>query len=164
MDANGKRFQRSIACTPEYASPEQAAHVLEREDIEPLDGRSDLYSLGVMAYLMLTGELPFERGNSSIELLQKRLEVEARPLTATGVKVPRALAHFVERCLERNRDQRFAEASEAYDALDAIVNPPVGRVVAKVVVPVVALAALAVFLVWQVRVRERFVPFQNPIA
>ena len=58
--AGSDQSGRVAACTPEYAAPEQCAHVLNQPDLVPLDGRADLYSLGIMAYQMVTGGFPFE--------------------------------------------------------------------------------------------------------
>lgn len=118
-------MRRCQGCTPEYASPEQAAHVLGMPEIVALDGRSDLYSLGVMAFQMLTGELPFARPVLRTDYLRLHLSGQPRKIAATSVKVPRSLARFVERCLAKDRDARFRDANEAYGALERIVHPPV---------------------------------------
>ncbi len=116
-------LRRCHGCTPEYASPEQAAHVLGLPDVLPLDGRSDIYSLGVMGYQMLTGALPFARPVVRSDYLRLHLSGKPRRITATGVKVPRDLARFVERCLQKDRELRYPDAREAYAALERVVRP-----------------------------------------
>ena len=96
---------RTKGCTPEYASPEQVDHVMYKEDIVALDGRSDLYSLGVVAFEMLTGQLPF-KAKSRLDVLRMHQEDPAPRVGSMGVKVPRKLAVFVDRCLQKDRDKR----------------------------------------------------------
>jgi serine/threonine-protein kinase len=94
----------AVAGTPEYMSPEQA------EGQDDLDGRSDLYSLGAVAYFLLTGGPPFRRANP-VQLLL----AHARDPVPPPAGVPADLAAVVLRCLEKDRDRRFADAA----ALDA---------------------------------------------
>ncbi|MFN0244555.1 MAG: protein kinase domain-containing protein [Planctomycetota bacterium] len=135
-----KGFRRCSGCTPEYASPEQSAHVLGLDDIRTLDGRSDLYSLGVMAFQMLTGHLPFTRPLSRADMLRLHLHRPPRRLGSMGVKVPRALAHFVDRCLQKDPDDRFPDTHIALRAMQAIVHPPIGKRVALIGVPLLLVA------------------------
>ena len=81
--------------TPTYMSPEQA--VGDRD----LDGRSDLYSLGVLGYHMLTGKPPFTAGNS-MALLLKHVSERPRPIVETRPEAPKSLCDAIERAL-RNR-------------------------------------------------------------
>ena len=135
--------QRTSACTPEYASPEHAKHVLGDDDIVPLDGRADLYSLGVIGFQMLTGQLPFAADRRDRrELLREYIDTPRPSVSSAGVRVPRKLARFVDRCLEVDRDDRFESTDEAFEVLSAIVHPPVWKMVAAVTVPLVLLAAL----------------------
>jgi len=124
IDADGRPFRRSTACTPEYASPEQCAHVLGRADIVPLDGRSDLYSLGVVAFRMLTGRLPFEPSDLRTDTIRVHADEPALTVAATGVAVPKRLARFVDRCLEHDPGRRFGSAHEALEELRSIVERP----------------------------------------
>jgi serine/threonine-protein kinase len=145
-DKQGTPFLRVSSCTPEYASPEQCAHI-KGQHMKPLDGRSDVYSLGVMAYHMLTGKFPFDAPKRRIDLIKTHMEGTSKTVAESGIKVPKDLASFVDRCLIRDRDLRWGSAEEAYHALDRIVHPPVWRRVAAVLAPVaVVVGALFIWI------------------
>jgi DNA-binding NarL/FixJ family response regulator len=94
--------------SPYYMSPEQAQGL-------PVDERSDLYSLGIICYEMLTGSKPFH-GNTPIELMQQHVQAE-RPT------LPAALAHWqplLALLLARDVDERMASARATVAALDAL--------------------------------------------
>ncbi len=91
--------------TPAYMSPEQSAG--DRE----IDGRSDLYSLGVVAYQMIAGELPF-RATSTPAMLVKHLSERPTPVDQRRPDCPPDLAAAVMRLLEKEPAQRFASADE----------------------------------------------------
>jgi len=98
--------------TPTYMSPEQCAG--DRE----LDGRSDLYSLGVVAYQMLSGSVPFS-GSGTAAILVKQLSEAPVPLSQRSPSVPPALSAATMRLLAKNPDQRFPNAAAFLRALDA---------------------------------------------
>lgn len=98
--------------TPEYMSPEQIRG-------EELDGRSDLYSLGILMYQMLCGALPFT-GDSVLEIATAHLTETASPLVDRCGDIPIGLAEFVARLMARRRDDRFPSAAEARQALLAV--------------------------------------------
>ena len=100
-----------IAGTPQYMAPEQV------DGMSALDGRADLYALGVMMYEMLTGEVPW-KGDSAIAIAARRL-VTAPPDLAEIAPVPEALAEVVRRCMARDPDARFRAAEEVRTALRA---------------------------------------------
>jgi hypothetical protein len=106
----------SVVGTPSYMSPEQAAG---RPDI---DGRSDLYSLGVMAYAMLSGRLPFE-GKTPGDVLAKHLTQEPPPLRTLAPALSDATAQTVERCLAKDPARRFSDARSLKQALGVAVEP-----------------------------------------
>ncbi len=123
--------RRSSACTPEYASPEQCQHILPDYDIVPLDGRSDLYSLGVMAFRMLTGEFPFAKPPNRRDWLRLHITETPKRVRDVNKKIPKPLARFVDRCLATDRDKRWPTTREAYAALFRIAHPPVWKPVLK---------------------------------
>ena len=97
--------------TPAYMSPEQALG--ERE----LDGRSDLYSLGVVGYHMLAGETPFKASNTPA-MLVKHVSERPRPIRERRPEVPAYLAVAIDRALAKRPEDRWADAAEFRDALD----------------------------------------------
>jgi serine/threonine-protein kinase len=99
--------------TPAYMSPEQAMGEGE------IDGRSDLYSLACVGYQMLAGELPFRASNTP-SMLMKHLSDPLRPLNSVRPGVPKSLAQVIERTLAKKPHQRWKDAAEFRDALDAI--------------------------------------------
>jgi serine/threonine-protein kinase len=96
--------------TPTYMSPEQAMG--ERD----LDGRSDIYSLGVVAYQMLTGEPPFVASNTPA-MLMKHVSERPRPLAERRYGLPPALCAAVDRALAKRPDERWPDAAAFRDAL-----------------------------------------------
>lgn len=112
----------ALALTPAYCSPEQAARALGDPAAGALDGRSDLFSLGVIAYRMLVGAMPWSESGSLFATLKTRCEVDALPL-AGDARVPRRLARFVERCLARDPGARFASVRAAHAELARILAP-----------------------------------------
>ena len=97
--------------TPAYMSPEQALG--ERE----IDGRSDLYSLAVVGYHMLTGETPFKAVNTPA-MLVKHVSERPRPVRDRRPDVPAYLAVAIDRALSKRPEDRWTDAAEFRDALD----------------------------------------------
>ncbi|MGH7629228.1 MAG: protein kinase domain-containing protein [Gemmatimonadales bacterium] len=97
--------------TPSFMSPEQAAG--ERE----IDGRSDLYSLGIVGYQMLTGELPFSAPTVA-GILMKQITEVAPDVRSLRVDVPEDLALAVARCLEKDPQNRWPTADGLRRALE----------------------------------------------
>ncbi|HUR91600.1 MAG TPA: protein kinase [Gemmatimonadaceae bacterium] len=98
--------------TPAYMSPEQAA------GDSSIDGRTDLYSLGVVAYQMLSGELPFDAPNTPA-MLVKHLSELPRPISDRTRGVPPDLARAVMLMLEKSPDARFPSAGALAVALES---------------------------------------------
>ena len=98
--------------TPSYMSPEQAAG--ERE----IDGRSDLYSVGIVAYQMLSGELPFNAPTVA-GILMKQITETAPLLHENYPDVPEDLSLAVARCLEKDPDNRWPSADALRRALES---------------------------------------------
>jgi len=92
-----------VVGTPLYMSPEQASGARE------IDGRSDLYSLGVLGYAMLAGRTPFE-GQGFQELIVQHISREPPPLEALAPDAPRDLVAAVTKCLAKAPEQRWADA------------------------------------------------------
>jgi tetratricopeptide (TPR) repeat protein len=101
-----------IVGTPDYLSPEQARG-------EAVDGRSDIYALGLLLFEMLSGRLPFG-GDSYAERLAQRIGGRARDLRDVGVAAPARVRAVVRRCLERNPARRYQSAEQLLAALDAL--------------------------------------------
>ena len=97
--------------TPAFMSPEQAAG--ERE----IDGRSDLYSLGIVSYQMLTGELPFNAPTVA-GILMKQITEPAPDVRMRRQDVPEDLALAVSRCLEKDPENRWPTADALRRALE----------------------------------------------
>jgi eukaryotic-like serine/threonine-protein kinase len=88
-----------VAGTVSYMSPEQAIG-------RALDHRSDIFSLGVVLYEMLTGKRPFD-GDTSIETLDNIIHAEPMPVARFNYAVPPDLDRVVRKCLEKDRERRY---------------------------------------------------------
>lgn len=107
IDPSRARQRDSMVCgTPSYMSPEQASG-------ESLDGRTDLYSLGVVMYEMLSGTTPI-RGSHPRELLARQRTVAPLPLRSNPrcAHVPPRIEAIVHRCLEKDPARRYQSASD----------------------------------------------------
>lgn len=100
----------AIVGTPLFMSPEQSM------DGGQVDARSDLYSLGAVAYAMLTGRAPIT-GNSAVDVLSRRQLEDPVPLRELAPGLPTDFAYIVMRCLERDPDQRWPDAGALQNAL-----------------------------------------------
>ncbi len=109
-ESSGETASGMVLGTPEFMSPEQAA-------AEEIDGRSDLYALGVVAYFALTGNLPFT-ATSAHAMLAKHLTETPVSLAIAARGAPRPLTEAVDRCLEKSPDARFATGEALADALE----------------------------------------------
>jgi predicted Ser/Thr protein kinase len=92
----------AVLGTLSYMSPEQARG-------RGLDARSDIFSLGVVLYEMVTGELPF-KGDTPLDTMHAIAYEEARPVTAIRRSLPPRMHQIVSRCLRKNREDRYADA------------------------------------------------------
>jgi serine/threonine protein kinase len=156
--------------TPEYMSPEQA-------EVKEVDERSDIYSLGVILYEMVTGRVPFE-GETPLGIAMKhKSEVPKNP-KELNAQVPDDLSRVILMCLEKDKGKRYQSASALRSELEKIEKgiPTTERIVPKrkpmtsreitvkfnlkkLVLPAVAVIAVLVtaFLVW------RFIPKKKPV-
>ena len=123
--------QGMVLGTPPYMSPEQFTG-------QPIDVRSDIYALGVMAYEMLTGRLPWE-ANTAWEWASKHMTEPPTPLERQplGPNVPDSMRSAITRALAKNKDERFGSVREFFDAFS-------GGAVAPVSVPTAAGASAAI--------------------
>ncbi len=101
--------------TAQYVSPEQATG-------ESVDGRSDLYSLGVVGFLALTGRLPFD-GEDLHALLAMHVSRPAPPLLSVAPGAPRKLAQALDRCLAKAPADRFPDGEALAEAVATAVEP-----------------------------------------
>jgi serine/threonine-protein kinase len=107
--------------TPEYMSPEQALG--KRGD--QLDGRSDLYSVGIVMYRMLTGELPFSADNT-VEMILHHLKTPPRPPheLKPELGIPDVVSAIVMKALQKDREQRYGTAAEMAKAIKQARGSP----------------------------------------
>lgn len=114
--AGGEQRTRAgdILGTPQYMSPEQARG-------ERLDGRSDLFSAGIVLYQMLTGKRPFQ-GDSLVSLAMQITTAEPRPIEQLRPEVPTAVRRIVARCLAKSSDRRYRSGKELADALTKVLT------------------------------------------
>ena len=104
-----------VVGTPQYVSPEQASGKIG----DLIDGRSDLYSLGVVLYQMLTGHLPFT-SDTPVGFLIHHLQTAPTPPNGLRppVHLPDSVSSLLMKALEKDRDQRFQTAEEFIAALN----------------------------------------------
>jgi len=106
--------------TPQYMSPEQAMG--KRGD--ELDGRSDLYSLGMVMYQMLTGDLPF-KAETTMEMLLAHLQKQPTPIRELrpDLQIPDSIAQVVMRTLEKDPEMRPASAKALIEEIERAEKP-----------------------------------------
>jgi serine/threonine protein kinase/tetratricopeptide (TPR) repeat protein len=156
--------------TPEYVSPEQA-------EAGEVDHRSDIYSLGVILYEMVTGRVPFE-GETPLGVAMKHKSEAPPSPKALNPQLSDDLSRLVLRCLEKDRTRRYQTVEELLDDLRKIEKgvPTIERLEArkpltareitvtfrlkKLLIPASALIALLVIMIilWMVRPREEAGP------
>jgi hypothetical protein len=114
LETTGLTAGGELIGTPEYMSPEQATG-------GALDGRTDLYSLGVVGFYALSGRLPFESTTIPALLIQ-HATASPPPLAPLAPGAPRALTQAVMRCLEKDPETRFSDAKGFADALSVALE------------------------------------------
>jgi serine/threonine-protein kinase len=105
--------------TPSFMSPEQLAG-------RKIEGRSDLFSLAVSLYQLLSGKLPFE-GESMAQLMFRIANEPPADILAANPAVPARLAAFLDRALQKNPDERFQTGEEFGGALRAAAGDGAAR-------------------------------------
>lgn len=118
--------------TPRYMSPEQV-------DLSHVDARSDLYAFGLILCELVTGTLPFEHVDSTMQMMYQRVHEPPKDPKKLNPELPDYLAKIIQKCLERDVALRYQSAAEILADLDASHAPilnhhsRVASVVAKVV-------------------------------
>lgn len=116
VSTTGKQM---VLGTPHYISPEQARGM-------PLDGRTDIYALGVTMYRASTGELPF-RSSDWYELARLHVEQAPEPPRKRNADISKAFEKIVLCCLEKDRENRYASAEDLAEALEEVLEPAGGK-------------------------------------
>ena len=104
----------AIIGTPSYMSPEQA-------NGDPLDGRSDVYSLGIVVFELITGTEPFQ-ANTPIAMLLKQINERVPSLTAYRDNIPEAVDRVIAKATEKNPADRYGSPGEMAAAFEAAVR------------------------------------------
>jgi tetratricopeptide (TPR) repeat protein len=111
LDSEGMTQTGALIGTMEYMSPEQAMG-------KELDQRSDLFTLGLIFYELLTGNLPF-KADTALASLLRRTQERAVPISQVNREIPQDLSNIVSKCLERGPDQRYQTVQDLLNDLDA---------------------------------------------
>jgi serine/threonine-protein kinase len=117
--ANSKTKTGMVLGTPSYMSPEQLAG-------KKIEGRSDLFSLAVSLYQMLSGKLPFE-GESMAQLMFKIANEAPTDILSVNPNVAPALVAFLDKALSKNPDERYQTGEEFAGALRASMSGPAAQ-------------------------------------
>jgi eukaryotic-like serine/threonine-protein kinase len=115
--------------TPEYMAPEQALG-------QTVDGRADLYALGVILYEMLSGSRPFS-SQSQVGILGQQLSKLPPPISerAPGIIVPPSVEHVAMKLLAREASERYQSAAEVVDVANRLLAPIPGRGIYRFTLP-----------------------------
>ena len=117
VDAPNKEHRTMVGAvlgTPQYMSPEQVEGL-------PVDGRSDLFSLGVILYQLITGEKPFV-SETLTSLLMKIVQEDPEPIDVKKRDIPQSLKKVVEKLLSKKPENRFQSGKELATALRSVVH------------------------------------------
>ncbi len=106
--------------TPEYMSPEQV-------EGKEADQRSDIYSLGIILYEMLTGRLPFE-GDTPLAIAVKHKTEAPRDPKLVNAQIPEDLSRVILKCMEKDRARRYKSAEDVVSELDRIDKGKTGAI------------------------------------
>lgn len=106
----------AIMGSPHYMSPEQLI------DSKTVDGRSDIWALGVILYEISTGTMPFQ-AETMPEIVAKVLSVTPPPPSQIRPGLPTNFDSLVQRCMDKNRDNRYQSVQEVMQALTSFINP-----------------------------------------
>ena len=112
LRAKGLTGEGIIIGTPEYMSPEQA-------EAKEVDNRSDIYSLGIILYEMVTGKLPFE-GDTPLSIVMKHKGEIPKDPKEINPQIPDDLRQVILKCLEKDKEKRYQSAGEVQTELGKI--------------------------------------------
>jgi serine/threonine protein kinase len=117
-----------VVGTPLYMSPEQ---FMGKKEGGEIDGRTDIYALGVVLYQMITAQVPFE-AETPYALMLQHLQGTVRPPheLKPELHIPEALSRVILKAMEKSREQRFQTAEDFIEALDQVANATVANVIA----------------------------------
>ena len=107
-------FTASVVGSVHYFSPEQAQGLA-------VTAQSDIYSLGIVFYEMLTGKVPFD-GNNAVSVARKQVEEQPPPLTTYWPEAPDALQRIIDKALAKNCKDRYATAEDMKNDLMEVKN------------------------------------------
>jgi WD40 repeat protein len=127
----------SIMGTPDYMAPEQA------QDSRAADSRADIYALGCSLYQLLTGRVPFPKGDA-VDKIRQHVKEEPEPLARQRPDVPRGLAAVVAKMMAKDPAQRYQTPAEVAEALRPFARPEEVRPRRRSRLPAVALALIVV--------------------
>ncbi|MCK4836050.1 MAG: serine/threonine protein kinase, partial [Candidatus Aminicenantes bacterium] len=100
-----------VVGTPYYMSPEQA-----KGKINDIDRRSDIYSMGITLFELLSGEVPF-KGDTPVDILMKIIQKDPPPLRKVNPRIPVDLETIVMKCIEKDPNRRYSSAKELAEDL-----------------------------------------------
>ncbi len=112
LKAKGITRAGAIIGTPDYISPEQV-------DGKDVDQRADIYSLGVILYEMVTGQVPFE-GDTPLSIAYKHKHEAPQDPRKINAQIPDDLSHLILKCLEKDKDKRYQSSGELRAELENI--------------------------------------------
>ncbi|MEL6894897.1 MAG: serine/threonine-protein kinase, partial [Planctomycetota bacterium] len=115
-DPSADHSVKSFLGTPGYISPEQAS-----KGSTPVTYQSDLFSIGVVFYELLTGKRPFDAERYQQTLQNIRTQTPP-PASSFNSRVPQRMDAIIQRCLEKSPQRRFQSASQLADALNAVLR------------------------------------------
>ena len=117
---SGMTMTGMVVGTPLYMSPEQ---FMGKKAGEEIDGRTDLYSLGVVLYQMVTARLPFE-GDTLYSVMMQHIEGNVVPPheVTPELSIPASLSQVILKAIDKSRDQRYQSADELIGALDRVAQ------------------------------------------
>lgn len=149
--ANLKTQVGEILGTPSYMSPEQALG-------KPLDGRSDIFSMGVILYELTTGKRPF-RGENPSSIFRSIIDHRQAPVITLDPSIPKPLSNIIEKCLRKDPRRRYQKGNELAQELARCKEtikgqqrgpqpPVVTRKAFLVAVGMIFLSAAGIMFIW----------------